>query len=209
MVQVRALALALAAVLAAAPAVARAQGQGPAPQAAVEPAGSAALSNAGVLRASRTVDSVFLDRTSDLGVVAGGDWVSYLLARLGVQPIQEGLTVRVAVDTARIVLTGQLRDLPPATRGDLGPLLAMMDSTSTLAAEVEMSRPVPGVVRFRLAGAALNGMPIPDMIVQPVMAQIAQRYPVLSAGGRELLVQIPPQGKVELVPGAVRLSHPR
>ena len=44
------------------------------------------LSNDGVLRASSQVDSVFVARTKADGRVDGGDWASYLLARLGAGP---------------------------------------------------------------------------------------------------------------------------
>ncbi|MFZ5623469.1 MAG: hypothetical protein ACOY71_03435 [Gemmatimonadota bacterium] len=175
-------------------------------QSAAAPADGEALSNLGVRRAGAVVDSVYVDRLSPVGRIAGGDWVSYLMARLGARSIRDDLTVRVLVDSTRIRILAQFRDLPRETRADLGPLLAMMDSTSTIAADVVLLPAVTGVVKFQLRSASLNDIPVPDVILQSVMAEVGRRYPVLTGNGRELLVQIPPDGRMALVPGGIRLE---
>ncbi len=94
------------------------------------------LSNDGVLRASVVVDSVFLDRTKLTATIDGGDWASYLLARLGAGRIPGGLGIEVVVDTVRILVRGRLQDLPPETRGLLGPVASMVDSSTMIVADV-------------------------------------------------------------------------
>ncbi|MEK6688491.1 MAG: hypothetical protein AABZ01_08555, partial [Gemmatimonadota bacterium] len=54
------------------------------------------LSMGGVGRAATQIDSVFIDRTSVSTAVTGGDWVSYLAARLGALPIPDSMGIRVA-----------------------------------------------------------------------------------------------------------------
>ena len=73
------------------------------------------ISMAGIQRVSGRVDSVFIDRKATEFTVGGGDWVSYLAARLGAVPIPEPSGIQVAVDTARILVMGKMSDLPPET----------------------------------------------------------------------------------------------
>jgi hypothetical protein len=61
------------------------------------------------------------------------------------------------------------------------------------------------VVRFVLATIIVNGFPIPESILAPFLVRVGEHYPVLTRTGRELLVAIPPDGKVSLVPDGVRL----
>lgn len=165
----------------------------------------APISMAGITRVAGKVDSVFIDRRVREFVVPGGDWVSYLAARLGAVPIPDATGIRVAVDSTRIIVDGRMVDLPPETRALFGPLLLLLDSMSVLRAEVVMGPTGPGAARFVLATINLNGFPIPESILASFMAGVGQRYPVLTHTGRELLVAVPPDGKVTLVNNGVRL----
>lgn len=163
------------------------------------------LSMTGIVRASGKVDSVFIDRLAKEHVVRGGDWVSYLAARLGALPIPDSNGIRVAVDTQHILVRGRIVDLPPETRSVFGPLLLFADSTTTLEAEVVMAPTGPGVVRFVLTTIKVNDVKIPESILRYFLIQVGNRYPVLTETGRELLVAIPPDGKVTLVRNGVRV----
>lgn len=163
------------------------------------------LSNEGVLRASALVDSVFVNRVAQTRTIGGGDWVSYLAARLGVVPIPDSMTIRVAVDSARILVDGQLRDLPRETRALFGPLAMLMDSTTTLRADVVMAPSGPGHVRFVLRSILVNGIAIPEFLLQPVLVEVGKQYPELTESGRQLYVAVPEDGKVQLVRNGVLL----
>jgi len=164
------------------------------------------LSNDGVFRASATVDSVFLDRSRTEGLIDGGDWASYLLARLGSGRVPDSLGIEVIVDTAAIAVQGRLQDLPPETRALLGPIASMVDSSSVIVADVVLQRTGREVVRFWLRGIKLNGFPFPEFLLGPMMASVGRQYPALTKTGRDLYVQVPADGVVSLTPGAVRLT---
>jgi hypothetical protein len=163
------------------------------------------ISMKGIARASRRVDSVFIDRLVREQVVAGGDWVSYLAARLGAVPIPDSVGIRVAVDSQRILVDGRMVDLPAETRALFGPLLMFLDSMSVVRAEVVMAPTRPGVIRFVLATMSVNGFPIPESVLSRFLARVGERYPVLTRTGRELLVAVPQDGRVHLVPNGVRV----
>ena len=163
------------------------------------------ISMSAIPRVAGKVDSVFIDRRLREHTVSGGDWVSYLAARLGALPIPEATGIRVAVDSTRIVVDGRIMDLPPETRALFGPMMMLMDTATTLRAEVIVGPSGPGVVRFVLATIIVNGFPIPESILAPFLLRVGQRYPVLTKTGRELLVAIPPDGKVSLIQDGVRL----
>lgn len=163
------------------------------------------ISMEAIPRVAGQVDSVFIDRQRPELTVTGGDWVSYLMARLGALPIPEGSGVRVAVDSTRIVVEGRIIDLPPETRNLFGPMLLLMDTASVMRAEVIVGPSGPGVVRFVLGTVIVNGFPIPESILAPFFQRVGRRYAVLTETGRELLVAIPPDAKVALVPDGVRL----
>jgi hypothetical protein len=163
------------------------------------------LSNAGVVRASAKVDSVFIDRLVPEVVIGGGDFGSYLMARLGVIPIPDDLKLRVWVDTQRISIHGRVADLPELARRTLGPLIGMVPLETPIAGDVELSRVAEEVVRFRLAAVRVNGIPLPEGLVAAVMYEVGRQYPVLGKSGRDLYVRIPADGEVVLVPGGVRL----
>jgi hypothetical protein len=163
------------------------------------------LSMSGIVRANRKVDSVFIDRKGIESVISGGDWVSYMCARLGALPIPDSIGIRVATDSQRILVDGRMMDLPPETRNLFGPLLLLVDSSTVLRAEVVMAPTRPGVVRFVLATISVNGIQIPESVLGMFLLRVGERYPVLTKTGRELLVAVPEDGKVKLVNNGVRL----
>lgn len=163
------------------------------------------ISMAGIQRVAGKVDSVFIDRKVNEFVVGGGDWVSYLAARLGAVPIPEPSGIKVSVDTARILVMGRLADLPPETRSLLGPMATLVDPNTQLEAEVVMAPTGPGAVRFVLTTIRVGGFAIPESILARFLAQVGERYPVLGKSGRELLVGVPVDGHVGLVQDGVRI----
>ena len=160
---------------------------------------------AGIQRVSGKVDSVFIDRKAPEFVVGGGDWVSYLAARLGAVPIPEPSGIQVAVDTARILITGKMSDLPQDTWSLLGPVAMLVNPDTKLEADVVMAPTGPGACRFVLTTIRVGGMTIPESLLAQFLAQVGERYPVLGKSGRELLVGIPADGHVGLVQDGVRI----
>jgi hypothetical protein len=166
------------------------------------------LSNAGVVRASAMVDSVFVDRQLRQGRIDGGDWASYLLARLGTGPIPDTLGIEVAVDSAGIEVRGRLDDLPPEARQLLGPLANMVAPSTPIVADVILQRTGPRVARFWLRGLEVNGFRFPELILGQMMAQVGRQYPALTKSGRDLYVEVPADGLISLGDGAVLLAVP-
>jgi hypothetical protein len=166
------------------------------------------LSNEGVLRASAMVDSVFIDRVLAEGIIDGGDWASYMLARLGAVRIQDSLGILVQVDTGHIEVRGRLQDLPLEARQLLGPLASLVDSSTVVVADVVLQRTGHEVVRFWLRGVRVSGFPFPELLLASMMKEVGHQYPALTASGRDLYVQVPADGIVTLVSGGVRLSAP-
>lgn len=166
------------------------------------------VSNAGVVRASALVDSVFIDRLLPEARIDPGDFASYLMARLNIRPLPQGMGLRVTVDTARIALTGRVGDLPPEAARALGPLLGMFGPDTEYGGSIELDKVAREVVRFRLAGVTVNGVAIPEPVVGAVMLDVGKQYPALSRTGRELYVEIPADAEIVLVPGGVRLIAP-
>ena len=166
------------------------------------------LSNDGVTRASASVDSVFVDRTKPAAAIDGGDWASYLLARLGAGRIPDGLGIAIVVDSTRIRVRGRLQDLPQETRDLLGPIAGMVDSSTVIVADVIMQRTGREVVRFWLRGLTVNGFPFPDFLLGSMMASIGRQYPALTASGRDLYVQVPSDGQLTLGEGAILIATP-
>lgn len=164
------------------------------------------LSNDGVLRASSQVDSVFVARTKADGRVDGGDWASYLLARLGAGRIPDNTAIEIAIDTAHIEVRGRLQDLPPEARALLGPVARMVDSNTVVVADVTMERTGREVVRFWLRGLQINGFPFPEFLLGRMMASVGRQYPALTATGRDLYVQVPADGRLALGDGAVLIT---
>ncbi len=174
--------------------------------AAPAPATPGRLSNAGVYRAAALVDSVYVDRLNREAFVDGGDFASYLVARLGVRPVPDNLAIDVIVDTGAVTLSSRVQDLPEAVRAQLGPALMFLDPSSVIAADVSLLRARVGVVRFHLRSLLVNGVALPEAILAPLMAQVGASYPALTSTGRDLLVAIPDDGTMRLAAGGVRVT---
>jgi hypothetical protein len=166
-----------------------------------------AFSDAGARRAAASVDAVFVHRTAAQAVVTGGDFGSYLMARLGVVPIPQDLRLRVAVDPGRIELTGRVGDLPAQARDALGALLFMVPLATPIAGDISLTRPAPDLVRFRLEAARVGGIPVPEAMLNAAFAQAGRQIRGLGPVGRNVYLHIPPDGDVELVTGGVRLTR--
>lgn len=173
------------------------------------PADGSRITNAGVVRAATTVDSVFLERTHLVDTIDIGDFAAYLLARLGVPPFEDSLAFRVESDSARVRIRGRLADFPPETRAELGPIFSFIDSLSPFEAEISMPSRSHGLMRFRLERVRLRGYSIPDFLLNPALYEYSRRYPVLSSGGREFLVAMPPEATATLLDRAIEIRMPR
>ena len=169
---------------------------------------TSAITNDGVVRASAAVDSVFLDRQLEESSVSGGDWAAYLMARLGVRPIPASLGFVVTVDSERLQLAGRIRDLPPESRMVLGPVVGLLDSETTVRADITLHSAGPSALRFRLDAVYLGGVLIPDGFLQGAMTEVGRQVPVLTPTGRDLLVEIPLEGRIALLADEVRLIAP-
>lgn len=166
------------------------------------------ITNIGVARANAIVDSVFISRRIRADTIDIGDFAGYLLARLGVPPFEDSLKFRVTADSARIRVTGRLMDFPQEARAELGTIFTFLDSTSVFQAQISMPRADSGLMRFRLERATVRGIPIPDLLLLPALAEYSGRYPVLTSGGRELLVAMPPEATARLTPNGIALYMP-
>ncbi|MEP6590725.1 MAG: hypothetical protein ABJC19_06040 [Gemmatimonadota bacterium] len=166
------------------------------------------ITNAGVARASSAVDSVFVDRQKRSDSVDVGDFTAYLLARLGVTRLDDSLAFRVSSDSSRIRIRGRLMDFPPQARAELGPIFSFLDSTSVFVAELSMPQAQYGIMRFRLERVIVGRTSIPDFLLAPALSEYSRRYPVLSAGGREFLVGMPPDARTRLIPNGIELWMP-
>lgn len=166
------------------------------------------LSTSGVFIASALVDSVFVDRTLDSAFVSGGDFGSYLMARLNIIPIPPDLGLRVVIDTQQIRLVGTIGDLPAEAMAALGPLLGMFPLDTRIGGEISLLKVAREVVRFRLERVRVNDIALPEPLVASVMLDVGRQYPALSRTGRDLFVEIPQDAEVLLAPGGVRLVGP-
>jgi hypothetical protein len=166
------------------------------------------ITNDGVGRASAAVDAVFLDRTRLIDTVDVGDFTSYLIARMGAPPFEEGIAFRVTADSARARITGRLMDFPAETRSELGPIFAFVDSTSAFAAEVALVERAHGIMRWRLMRVTVNGFPVPDFLLVPALREYNRRYPVLGNNGRDFLVAMPPEATAALVTDGLEIRMP-
>lgn len=177
------------------------------PLAAQQPGGSR-LTNEGVVRAATTVDSVFLERTHLVDTVNVGDFTAYLLARLGVPPFADSLGFRVSSDTSRFRISGRMMDFPAETRAELGVVFSFIDSLAPIVAEISMPQRSNGLMRFRLERVTVNGFGIPTFLLNPALVEWERRYPVLSSGGREFLVAMPPEAMATMLPDGIELRMP-
>ncbi len=163
------------------------------------------MTNAGVVRASALVDSVFIDRLIPSATAGAGDFASHLIARLGVVPIPVDLRFRVLADSQRILLRGRSTDLPAAARAELGGFLQWVPPESVIEAEVTLLPVGLRGVRFHLRAVYVDGVPVPDFVLQSVMTEVGRRYPALTSTGRDLVVQIPERARIILTPAGVEL----
>lgn len=170
--------------------------------------GAGRITPAGVARAQAIVDSVFLDRKAREGFIEGGDWASYLMVRLGVTPLPDSIGIQVTTDSQAITFSGRIQDLPPEGREMMGPLLALMDSTTVLKADVVLLPSGKGLAHFQLSRVTVGGFPVPEIVLRSMLFNIGDRYPELTKSGRDLFVQIPPDGAVALVRDGVRIAAP-
>jgi len=129
-----------------------------------------------------------------------------MMARLGVEPIPENTEILIAVDSQHIVLSGRIQDLPQEARAMIGPLAALVDSSTVLAAEIALLPASPGLSHFRLQAVSIGGFPVPELILRSMLLDVGEHYPALTKTGRDLYVEIPSDGKVLLVPGAIRIT---
>jgi len=166
------------------------------------------IATEGVLRASALVDSVYIDHQLPQATVDGGDFTAYLMARLGIGKLPPGFGYRVLVDTAEIRIGGRIADLPPDAQRALAQLILVLPQATRLEAQIRLLPAGTEAVRFHLAGATVQGIPVPETVLQPVMAGVGRQYPALTETGRDLFVRVPAGGRMALVPGGVRLSAP-
>jgi hypothetical protein len=166
------------------------------------------IATEGVLRASALVDSVYVDRQLRQATVDGGDFTAYLMARLGIRTLPPDFGYRVLVDSTMIRIGGRIADLPPDARRALAQLVLVLPPATRLEAQMILLSAGREAVRFHLAGATVQGIPVPQSVLDPLMASVGRQYPALTETGRDLFVQVPPGGKMALVAGGVRLTAP-
>jgi hypothetical protein len=164
---------------------------------------SDSVSLEGVLRANAVVDSVFVSRLAKRGEIAPGDFGAYLLARLGVEPFPEDLAWRIQADSGLIVIRGRFKDIPEESRRLFGNLLMFVDSTTTLVAEVRPGPAGPGLARFRLDRVLVNGVAVPEFLLISIFNSVGRNYPALTESGRDLFLQVPPEGRIQLLPDRI------
>jgi hypothetical protein len=181
---------------------------GTAPLAAQQDSAWRRIAPEGVPRASAIVDSVFVDRQLPRARVDGGDFTAYLMARLGIHNLPDDFGFRVLVDSNAIRIGGTIADLSQEARRALAQLVMILPPSTRLEARVTLLSAGPQAVRFHLDGATVQGIPVPESVLSPMMRNVGQQYPALTDTGRDLFVQIPTGGKMKLIPGAVLLTAP-
>jgi hypothetical protein len=162
----------------------------------------------GVLRASALVDSVFVDRQLPRATVDGGDFAAYLLARLGARNLPPDFAFTVEIDTSLIRIGGRIADLPLEAKQALSQLVLLLPGDTRLEAQIELIPAGREAVCFHLRAISVQGVPIPETFLIPLMANTGRQYPVLSTSGRDLYVQVPAGAKLTLIRGAVELLGP-
>lgn len=162
----------------------------------------------GVDRASALVDSVYIDRQLPAGTIDAGDFAAYLMARLGATRLPPDFNYRVAIDSTQIRLAGTLGDLPPEARRSLSQLMMLFPPDSRLEAQITLQQAGAQAVRFHLNAVSIRGQPVPEMILQPLLANVGTQYPALTRTGRDLYVQIPDGATMKLVDSGVQVVGP-
>ncbi|HWA59673.1 MAG TPA: hypothetical protein VG692_20630 [Gemmatimonadales bacterium] len=166
------------------------------------------IAQEGVTRASAIVDSVFVDRQAPSARIDGGDFTAYLMARLGIPQLPPDFGFRVRVDSGAIHIGGSVGDLSGEAHRALAQLVMILPSSTRLEARVTLLPAGPQAVRFHLDNATVQGVPVPESLLAPMMRGVGRQYPALTETGRDLFVQVPRGGKVTLVPGGVLLTAP-
>ncbi|MDH4130222.1 MAG: hypothetical protein OEW17_01755 [Gemmatimonadota bacterium] len=162
----------------------------------------------GILRASALVDSVYIDRQLPQARVDGGDFAAYLLARLGAGALPADFGYRVSMDTTRVRIGGRVTDLPAMAKQSLSQLVLWLPPNTWLEADVRLLPAGKQGVRFHLEGASVQGIPIPETVLSPLLEGVGKQYPALTASGRDLYIQVPAGARMQLEAGAVRLTAP-
>jgi hypothetical protein len=166
------------------------------------------ITNEGTARASRSVDSVFIDRQLAVDTVGGGDFTAYLMARLGIRRLPPDFAFGVSVDTSLIRIGGRVADLPSEAKAALTPLVTWLGGETWLEGQVTLEKAGPQAVRFHLRSATIQGVPVPEALLASVMHDVGRTYPALTETGRDLLVAIPPGAGMRLVDQGVVLIGP-
>ncbi len=166
------------------------------------------IAPSGVPRASAIVDSVFVDRQLRQARVDGGDFTAYLMARLGIHDLPADFGFRVLVDTGAIRIGGTIGDLTPEARRALAQLVMILPPSTRLEARVRLIPAGVQAARFHLEGATVQGIPVPETVLAPMMRAVGQQYPALTDTGRDLFVQHPAGGNMKLISGGVLLTAP-
>ncbi len=163
------------------------------------------LSTDGIREAAMQWDSVFVSRQTAETFIDGGAWGSYVMAEMGVVPIPDDLRFRVSVSPTHMELFGTIADLPLETRHVLAPILGFFSPETSLIARIEMRRLNAEVVDLRLVSLWINGRQFPETALALFLAQVGKQDPALTETGRNLRLQVPRTGLVELEAGGVRL----
>lgn len=166
------------------------------------------IASEGVPRASAIVDSVFVDHRLRQAAVDGGDFTAYLMARLGILTLPPDFGFRVLVDSKLLRIGGRISDLPSEARQALAQLVMLLPAGTRLEAQVTLVPAGRQAVRFHLSGATVQGIPVPETVLNSMMRNVGQQYPALTETGRDLFVQVPEGGKMTLTSGAVLLTGP-
>jgi hypothetical protein len=166
------------------------------------------IATEGVLRASAIVDSVFVDRRLRQATVDGGDFTAYLMARLGIGTLPPEFGYRVLVDSAMIRIGGRIADLPAEAQRALAQLILILPAATRLESQITLLPAGREAMRFHLNRATVQGIPVPETVLQSVMTGVGRQYPALTETGRDLFVQVPAGGRMALVPGGVQLTAP-
>ena len=162
----------------------------------------------GILRASALVDSVYIDRQLPRARVDAGDFAAYLLARLGAGALPADFGYRVTMDTLSARIGGRAMDLPDLAKQSLSQLVMFLPPQTWLEADIRLLPAGTAGLRFHLERASVQGIPVPEAVLTPLLASVGRQYPALTASGRDLYVQIPSGARMELEPGAVLLTAP-
>jgi hypothetical protein len=130
------------------------------------------------------------------------------MARLGIQTLPPDFGFRVRVDSSMIRIGGKISDLPAQARQALAQLVMVLPPSTRLEAQVTLLPAGKQAVRFHLSGATVQGIPVPETVLNSMMRSVGQQYPALTETGRDLFVQVPAGGKMVLVSGGVQLTAP-